>query len=130
MEFKDRVPTYPNRKKITYEDGRVEYVTIEYADEPVEVGTPINKATLEALQNTAVPVVGTYVGNGDASQEISLGFRPSVVAVIDPKSTGSSPLVINKNIPSVKENGFIIAIERFNILNREYTYMAWRDIDE
>lgn len=44
--MKDRVSNYPGRMKLTHSDGTVEYVTIERADEPVEEGTPLNKASL------------------------------------------------------------------------------------
>lgn len=45
----DRVPTYPNRIKITKSDGTSEYVTWERADEPVVEGTPINKALFDSI---------------------------------------------------------------------------------
>ena len=51
IEVKDRVPTQPNRRKITYSDGRVEYVTIEYADNPTEQGTPINKVLFDSIHS-------------------------------------------------------------------------------
>lgn len=41
----DRIPTQPNRVKITKSDGSSEYVTWERADEPTQEGTPLNKAT-------------------------------------------------------------------------------------
>ena len=44
--MKDREALLPNRKKITYSDGSVEYVTIEFADSPSEVGTLLNKDNL------------------------------------------------------------------------------------
>lgn len=44
--MKDRIPTLPGRVKFTKTDGTTEYVTMERADEPTEVGTPLNKATL------------------------------------------------------------------------------------
>lgn len=44
--MKDRTPRYPNRIKLTHDDGTVEYVIWERADEPIEVGTPLNKSTL------------------------------------------------------------------------------------
>ena len=47
----DRVPTYPNRIKITKSDGTSEYVTWERADEPVVEGTPINKALFDSIAN-------------------------------------------------------------------------------
>lgn len=49
-DFVDRVPTNANRKKIVKEDGNVEYATVEYADNPVEVGTPLNREVFMALQ--------------------------------------------------------------------------------
>lgn len=45
----DRVPTYPNRIKITKSDGTSEFVTWERADEPVVDGTPINKALFDSI---------------------------------------------------------------------------------
>lgn len=46
----DRVPTYPNRIKITKEDGSTEFVTWERADEPTVEGTPINKALFDSIR--------------------------------------------------------------------------------
>ena len=81
MEFKDRVPTYPNRRKITHEGGASEYVKIEYADEPIEEGTPLNRATFLNM----VPVIGTYTGNGkyvdDGGLTINVGFMPAAVLI-------------------------------------------------
>ena len=48
-QFKDRQSTYPNRFKITREDGTAEYVTIERADEPTEAGTPLNASVFNAI---------------------------------------------------------------------------------
>ena len=51
MEFVDRTAENPNRYKITYEDsGASSYAKIELADNPIEVGTPLNKATFDAMQ--------------------------------------------------------------------------------
>lgn len=44
--MKDRVSTQPGRVKITHDDGTIEYVTLERADEPTQTGTPLNKASL------------------------------------------------------------------------------------
>ena len=49
--MKDRVAQNPNRMKITYADGSIEYVTIERADNPTQEGTPLNKGTLFSDQN-------------------------------------------------------------------------------
>lgn len=45
----DRVPTYPNRIKLTKSNGTSEYVTWERADEPTVAGTPINKALFDSI---------------------------------------------------------------------------------
>lgn len=46
----DRVPTMPNRYKITDESsGAVSYVTLERADEPTVEGTPINAVNLQNI---------------------------------------------------------------------------------
>jgi hypothetical protein len=44
--MKDRVPQNPGRVKITHADGTSEYVTLERADNPTQIGTPLNKNTL------------------------------------------------------------------------------------
>lgn len=45
--MKDRKPTQPGRVKITPEDGSPAYfANMEMADEPLEIGTPLNKSTL------------------------------------------------------------------------------------
>lgn len=46
----DRVPSLPNRKKITFDDDTIQYARIEYADEPIEEGTKLNKATFDKLK--------------------------------------------------------------------------------
>ena len=48
-EVIDRVPTKPGRVKLTKEDGSIEYVTTERADEPTEPGTPLNKALFDKI---------------------------------------------------------------------------------
>ncbi len=49
IEVVDRVPTYPNRIKITHSNGTSEYVTWERADAPTVEGTPINKALFDSI---------------------------------------------------------------------------------
>lgn len=52
IEFVDHIPGegMAGRRKITYEDGRTEFVTIQNADEAIEDGTDINRKTLMAMQ--------------------------------------------------------------------------------
>jgi hypothetical protein len=49
LEFKDRVPQKPGRVKITPEDGTAFYATMERADEPIEVGTPLHAGNLNEM---------------------------------------------------------------------------------
>lgn len=50
-DFRDRVPTKPNRYRIIPEDGGIEsYVTIERADDPIVEGTPLNREALLNVQ--------------------------------------------------------------------------------
>lgn len=54
IDVKDRVPTRPNRIKLTDEStGVVKYYVWERADEPTVAGTPINKALFDSM----LPVV-------------------------------------------------------------------------
>ncbi len=48
-QFVDRQSTYPNRYKITREDGTTEYVTLERADQPTVAGTPLNADTFNNM---------------------------------------------------------------------------------
>jgi hypothetical protein len=131
MEFKDRVPTYPNRKKITYEDGKVEYVTIENADEPVEQGTPLNKATFDTIQRVGIPIIGQCIRETSSVKEVVLGFSPSLVLIWDVAFNPDAIYMISKDFRTstdfeITSNGFKIA----SGANRTYKYVAWRDIDE
>ena len=49
-DFVDRLPTEVGRRKITHADGTSEYVTVEMADNPTVIGTPLNREAFMALQ--------------------------------------------------------------------------------
>jgi len=53
VNWEDRVPTYPNRMKITPETGDPYYATVERADNPSVVGTPVNARNLNAMQEAS-----------------------------------------------------------------------------
>ena len=54
IKWVDRVPTYANRVRIVPEDGSAPYyATMERADQPTVVGTPVNAANLNAMQEAA-----------------------------------------------------------------------------
>lgn len=75
--FKNRVPTNPNRKKITKLDGSIEYATIEFADDATEEGTPLNKATLNKMQDLTNFVI-RFETNGDITKVYSDGTKTIV----------------------------------------------------
>ena len=49
IEVIDRVPTYPGRVKLTPVSGQANIFDMERADEPVEPGTPINRALFQSF---------------------------------------------------------------------------------
>lgn len=61
--FIDRVPTRPNRYKVTPENGGAAYyIRLERADEPTTEGTSLNAAALNALlPKPATARVGQYL---------------------------------------------------------------------
>lgn len=52
-EFVDRQPTQAGRRKITYEDGTSEFVTVEMADDPAVEGTALNREAFMNMQGFA-----------------------------------------------------------------------------
>lgn len=68
VELQDRIPTCPNRKKLTFEDDNsLRYATVEYADEPLVEGTVVNKKNvLDTVypnsNNNSVGVIVTKSG--------------------------------------------------------------------
>ena len=69
VTWEDRVPTYPGRMKITYPDGRSEYVTLERADEPTVSGTPVNAENL----NSMVSDIKTAKETAEEAKEVADG---------------------------------------------------------
>ena len=51
IEVKDRIPTYPGRVKLIPVSGQANTYDLSRADEPIEVGTPINKALFDSIIN-------------------------------------------------------------------------------
>ena len=49
IEVKDRIPTYPGRVKLIPVAGQANTYDLVRADEPIEAGTPINKALFQSL---------------------------------------------------------------------------------
>ena len=83
INFKNRVPAKPNRKKIIKEDGTSEFVTIEYADEPLTEGTHLDRVAFMGIQgfedfSTEIDFdnmsISTTTGNGISNSTIT--FNP------------------------------------------------------
>lgn len=49
VDFKDRVPKYPGRVKMTPVPGQIDTFTMERMDEPTQPGTPLDKATFNSF---------------------------------------------------------------------------------
>lgn len=72
IEFLDRVPAtnMSNKKTIEYADGRSEVVTITAADNATEIGTPINRSNLMAIQGFVASTI-TFGTNGSVTEKNS-----------------------------------------------------------
>lgn len=91
----DRVPTYPNRIKVTKSDGTSEYVTWERADEPTVPGTPINKALFDSIVGDIGLNANTTVYVSTAgSDTLGDGTAANPYATIQ-KALGSLPKNLN-----------------------------------
>jgi hypothetical protein len=49
LSFIDRAPQKPGRVKITPEEGTAFYALLERADEPIQIGTPLNAGTFNEM---------------------------------------------------------------------------------
>lgn len=83
--MKDRTPTYPGRIKLTPVEGQENKYDLEWADEPVQEGTPLNKATL--LSDTVATMLGMAQDDptvSDAFLYIYQNFAKMTVANREP----------------------------------------------
>ena len=80
MLFKDRKPTLPNRYRVVPENGDAPYyVTLERADEPTEVGTALNAATLNRFL-TIDFTLKDYNGDGVINAADVTEFKKQITA--------------------------------------------------
>ena len=100
----DRQSANPFRFKLTHEDGSVEYVTLERADNPTAIGTPLNKNTLFSSTNSE-----RYVAELP-SEAFDLLAREIVVSV--PASGWSS---------ETNEEGYFTQTVEAEGMSQEYT---------
>lgn len=85
--MKDRISTYPGRIKLTPVDGEENKYTLEWADEPTQVGTPLSKATflpdtlakrLKLLQDdpTVADALDSMAATMEKACKITVGEEP------------------------------------------------------
>lgn len=108
MAFQDRRANRPNRYKVTPDSGNEYYVTLERADEPTVLGTPINAENLNRLYSPenkpsaadvgALPSVGGKL-TGGITIESNNGFLQ-----MDDKDSGGSTRIY-KNASSTVDYG-------------------------
>ena len=137
--MKDRVPTYPGRVRLTPLGGNL--YDLAMADEPSQVGTPLNKATLltdatasllglsgdPTVDNALARLVdiingrvikGSYTGTGVGGS----GNPNSLTFALTPKAVIITPRSMNCYIPIVIVWGQTIANGGYLQLYDEYSY--------
>jgi hypothetical protein len=74
IEVIDRIPTHPGRVKLTPVEGQENTFDMVRADEPIEVGTPINKALFDSYAEM-ISAVAQNVDNRvfELSQRVKVG---------------------------------------------------------
>lgn len=105
-DFLDRIPTQAGRRKITHADGTSEYVTVEMADEPSVVGTPLNREAFMNVQgfsneNTTISKSGNVttvtITHGDGGKTVIIITKnSSTLTTVVSKYTGPSGKEITK----------------------------------
>ena len=101
VNWVDRVPTRANRVLITPENGGTPYyATVTRADEPSVVGTPVNAANLNAMQNAAGLTSNKTIYVATTGSDINEGTETSPFA-----SISKALSIIPKNL-----NGYFVSI--------------------
>lgn len=77
--FKDRQSAYPNRYKVTPQTGSSYYVYLERADEPIEVGTPLNAETFNGwVAEVADEIAALHARIDEASGSLGGSYEGDV----------------------------------------------------
>lgn len=121
IDVVDRVPGDPNRKKITFEDsGEVVYATVEYADNPITVGTPINRALFQSIATDYVRAPGYVTTSGtDTAYTVTLSPAPAAyvdgmrITIVAHETNGASATLNVNNLGAIPlKNKFNAALQR------------------
>ena len=111
----DRVPTYPGRVKLTPVSGQANVYDMTRADQPVEVGTPINKKLLDQKAYTLTKNVTLYVspsGNDTTGNGTSTAPYKTINKALStiPKCLGGFTATVNVAAGTYNEN---VTIQHF-----------------
>lgn len=90
IDFKDRVSNYPGRIKLTPVAGQADTYEMERADEPIEPGTPLDKATLNSIVHSRLTgrfYAPTVVREINTSRELTVSPLPTSGWVYDTDNT-------------------------------------------
>jgi hypothetical protein len=101
-DFVNRVPTHAGRKKLTDENGAVTYQTIEWADDPIEEGTKLNRDAFMAIQGMENSTI-TFNSNGSITQTFDTG---TLTVVFNSDGSISQTFVGNSGLSSTKTTKF------------------------
>ena len=137
----DRQPTKPNRVKITFDDGTVQFGYIERADEPTVEGTPLNKANLfdnhnseryacnvpsEAFTLLTQGIIVTVPANGWSNSANSDGYYTQSVNVVGMRAVYepifAPEIGVANNADDINESFSLIA--RMVTENDKVTFLA------
>lgn len=106
LEIKDRVPTKIGRVKLTDEvTGASKYYTLERADEPVEEGTPLNKATLDAMRTAENVWVSDEVAELYQLEENKKNVDSTLKSIEESKRRGWESVSFVFNLNSITGGG-------------------------
>lgn len=97
-DFKDRKPTYPGRKKLTIlsQTANSMMVDVEYADEPIHEGTPINAEVMTKFQQGIIDA-NTNSENAITTANIAKSNSENAVTTSNTANINSENAVIVAN---------------------------------
>lgn len=104
--MKDRTPTYPGRIKLTPVDGQENTYDLTWADEPVQEGTPLNKATL--LSDTVAALLGLAQDDptvSDAFAGLSQTVSDSISDTVKYVKKNFSKVIVSEALPTNDDAG-------------------------